>query len=750
MGAEGGGILAIPNKDIEWLELTITMGGMILLTIIFELIISAIEHATKGHAHVQQMVEKLFKELMILGFVSFAVLLTIELSAGTASSNPIFIAFELAHLWVFFIAVNLIINAVLAMFRVKKIKKHWERTASIPVEDLIDRYHKTDHSELKMPYWVYLLKGRGSLREEMGFHIIKKMFIRLHLLPDSFNFAGYLRHSLSDRITKHMDVKERTWGALIFYLMLKSVVVLSVDLSAANKAINTTKTNTTYNSSYGRMLGPAASDASSTAKVMGFVQHSALTMTLGWFLLFIEILVLMATRWSKDNLLREFGMCYRLEDLPKSLQKTHSTNFEKLADFLPDIHDTHGQEQSFQKVLPFGNRKIYTGLIEAILLFQCHCMSTIILFGAKAHFEYGAVIGFILLLIDLAPHFLMMFMMHPRVLKNDIWLNSICGSKRSLIDLVLYEQKLTHSIREKLACTLSAKYQRILHDNPNYKDLEDDPEKRKQSKILQLQAMKQMFDELAKKDHEHLTREEFRKALHSKFRFHLTTKEEISLWKSIDIDKSGTIDYMEFCKLVKSHDDGASLPISEDHISVGITKRSHTDHYRKDPSVDLHDVSMKQKTLSKMELKKLRKQGGTEGKTERLGKHRSVGSLELIGDGHAFGQVERLRFCFGSACVECKVCGMPVMITHLHAHSVDCIARKEAEEAEEKKTTETDADASKRNTGFSITSIFSARSKTVLGKSPKTKSRETKQGSNSDGKQKVEVVIHSKDESFIN
>ncbi len=163
-----------------------SQAAMILLTLIFEIIIRHIENKTKNHTHSKEMIQKLFKELMILGFVSFGVLLTIELSSGYATSSPIFISFELAHLWIFFIAVIFIVNAIIGMIRVKNIKEHWDFTACIPIQELLERYRKTDHKELKWPYIFYLLKGRGSLREEMSFHIIKKMFIRLHLLPSMY------------------------------------------------------------------------------------------------------------------------------------------------------------------------------------------------------------------------------------------------------------------------------------------------------------------------------------------------------------------------------------------------------------------------------------------------------------------------------------------------------------------------------------------------------------------------------------
>ena len=48
----------------------------------------------------------------------------------------------------------------------------------------------------------------------MGFHIVKSLFIRLYKLPESFDFAKYLRRSLSEMTIEHLDVKESTWAVM--------------------------------------------------------------------------------------------------------------------------------------------------------------------------------------------------------------------------------------------------------------------------------------------------------------------------------------------------------------------------------------------------------------------------------------------------------------------------------------------------------------------------------------------------------
>jgi len=67
------------------------------------------------------------------------------------------------------------------------------------------RYNNT--SFFKLPKLWYDLFGRGKVREEMGFHIAKSLFLRVHSLPKNFDFAKYLRRSLTQHITDQLDVK---------------------------------------------------------------------------------------------------------------------------------------------------------------------------------------------------------------------------------------------------------------------------------------------------------------------------------------------------------------------------------------------------------------------------------------------------------------------------------------------------------------------------------------------------------------
>ena len=273
----GGGVTLFKlGEHLDWLSLTLCMIGLIVFTIAFEVGLHNLEHRIKvrsigwwlrtavcmcrGHALLlahpgvphtplfvtvrltggrvysqgtawTKMLSKVYKELMILGFISF-VLLMINQFINLPTTQ--LLMFELSHVWIFLVAVFFVVHAIIFMLLVRKVKRHWDATAHMEVPDLLQQYvarartfggvhgacvvnayagaacplpRYGNTTFWRLPSLWYDLFGRGKLREEMGFHIAKSLFLRVHNLPANFDFAKYLRRSLTQHITDQIDVK---------------------------------------------------------------------------------------------------------------------------------------------------------------------------------------------------------------------------------------------------------------------------------------------------------------------------------------------------------------------------------------------------------------------------------------------------------------------------------------------------------------------------------------------------------------
>jgi len=179
----GGGVTLFKlGEHLDWLSLTLCMIGLIVFTIAFEVGLHNLEHRIKvrsigwwlrtavcmcrgqslllahpgvphtplfvtvwltgGRVYLQgtawtKMLSKVYKELMILGFISF-VLLMINQFINLPTTQ--LLMFELSHVWIFLVAVFFVVHAIIFMLLVRKVKRHWDATAHMEVPDLLQQY----------------------------------------------------------------------------------------------------------------------------------------------------------------------------------------------------------------------------------------------------------------------------------------------------------------------------------------------------------------------------------------------------------------------------------------------------------------------------------------------------------------------------------------------------------------------------------------------------------------------------------
>ena len=68
----------------------------------------------------KEMVDKIYRELTILGLISFGVFLTLQ--SGSERNTDYLLAFEFSHIVIFFAALCFVASAVFMMFMNKRIK----------------------------------------------------------------------------------------------------------------------------------------------------------------------------------------------------------------------------------------------------------------------------------------------------------------------------------------------------------------------------------------------------------------------------------------------------------------------------------------------------------------------------------------------------------------------------------------------------------------------------------------------------
>ena len=107
---------------------------VLVFTLIFEDITQRIESALGEQVVFLQMLSKVYREMMILGFISLSVVLINDFEL--IHDHNALIHFEFAHLLAFFWAMVYVLNSMISVFRLRMTRKDWSVCAHLKTETI--------------------------------------------------------------------------------------------------------------------------------------------------------------------------------------------------------------------------------------------------------------------------------------------------------------------------------------------------------------------------------------------------------------------------------------------------------------------------------------------------------------------------------------------------------------------------------------------------------------------------------------
>lgn len=153
--------------------------------------------ARNGYSEVY---EKLKKELMILGIISFTVFIYEQ--ASSSGVTEYLLAFEMAHIIILFMALSFIVQAFVLIQYANLEGKRLLVALRTTSDELIQEYRKLDNADSYMEYLRKIAFFRLSswlplypeFRHHIEYKIIERFFIRRHKLPREFKFSKYAHY----------------------------------------------------------------------------------------------------------------------------------------------------------------------------------------------------------------------------------------------------------------------------------------------------------------------------------------------------------------------------------------------------------------------------------------------------------------------------------------------------------------------------------------------------------------------------
>jgi hypothetical protein len=181
-----GNIASIPS-----LEFSITLIAFFFFLMFMEIIVNYVDDWARQRG-LLALFEKLQKELMMMGIVSFIVFCLQNFWTTVAHYR---VDLETADLTSLFMAVGFVFQASVLVVYASFAGRRYLSAARLTPEALIEMYENLKAGS--NAHWLFhnlpsFLPCWPSFRADIEFRIIERLFISNHNLPAEFNFANYL------------------------------------------------------------------------------------------------------------------------------------------------------------------------------------------------------------------------------------------------------------------------------------------------------------------------------------------------------------------------------------------------------------------------------------------------------------------------------------------------------------------------------------------------------------------------------
>jgi len=191
--------------------------GIIIFTIGYEFSTEHLENKLFGTPYLK-IVNQVYKELTVMGLISFVVFMIGQVGDLFADNPDVYMAFEYAHILVFFIALMIIISSAYLCMLNYLTSVAYLNTDLATMPDLLESYEETQKT-----WWgrfsFHNFYAPSKLRTDFEFKILHHFFVTSYHVPRNFDFGMYLCESLDLQIVELVEVDVMSWfGVMVLIL----------------------------------------------------------------------------------------------------------------------------------------------------------------------------------------------------------------------------------------------------------------------------------------------------------------------------------------------------------------------------------------------------------------------------------------------------------------------------------------------------------------------------------------------------
>jgi len=232
--------------DDVYLHFTLLVVFLVILSSLIELLLHHISHKVKEnkYRHVAEILNCVYKELMVLGMIGFLLFIAnetnmLDFSIGSEEGSDDVV--EFVHFMLFLLGVFYIMLVGFSLILVvQRSFNTWDLQEEM-YDEKIDDAEAAPHVPLK---WYETFTKFSLFKKKLRncYYEIRKKFIEYNNLPHEFDFARYLRKCMRKQIVTMLHIDKYMWGALLIVVALNAIRVsasgpISVSSSLAAASI---------------------------------------------------------------------------------------------------------------------------------------------------------------------------------------------------------------------------------------------------------------------------------------------------------------------------------------------------------------------------------------------------------------------------------------------------------------------------------------------------------------------------------
>jgi hypothetical protein len=225
-------VSVVGNAGIEWQIAAVCLVGIIMFTIALETGIHKLEHSLHEYPHYMHMVEAVYREVMILGLISYGIFMLEQYKVLDISQDGQLtwvVCFEFSHILLFYMALFFVAKSYIIMRVCQSSSKQWDRLNHESFAETLRAFEgrgEVSYAEKVLGKCKRVSIGDASAqRQDLTWQLIALNFVRICKIPiKNFDVAKYMRKSLSKKVAHKIHVPVITWittgGALVILFVL--------------------------------------------------------------------------------------------------------------------------------------------------------------------------------------------------------------------------------------------------------------------------------------------------------------------------------------------------------------------------------------------------------------------------------------------------------------------------------------------------------------------------------------------------